>query len=272
MRYFVIGLLLVVSSGCRFTKEQPETPAPRDPDIRIVKEYYPDGSLKSEIEAKGKLRHGITRVYSESGKLVSEISYANNLRHGKTFTYYDDGSISSEINYQNGFKEGDAVKYYPSGQVYKITPYDHNTVNGIVKTYWEDGTIQSEAPYRNDEPGMGLKEYTRTGTLKKMDASINIREINEIAMLNRLTLRLSLSDGSKAVEFFRGKLTENSYWNIDLESILTENGQGNLVYYIPRGSFVMETINIIARKKTSLDNYYIIQRAYNLAAENKFIP
>ena len=271
MKYLAISLLLVILAGCKPPKEQPAVPA-KDLDIRIVKEYYPDGSLKSEIEAKGKLRHGITKVYSESGKLVSEISYANNLRHGKTVTYYDDGRISSEIIYLNGFKEGDAVKYYPSGQVYRITPYSRNSVNGIVKTYWEDGTIQSESPFKDGQPGTGLKEYTRTGTLKQMNASINIREVNEISMMNRITLRISLSDGSDEAEFFRGKLTDNIYWNIQLESIVTRNGKGTLVYYVPQGSFIMETVNIVARIRTSNDNYYILQKEYDLAAENKLSP
>jgi hypothetical protein len=105
-----------------------------------------------------------------------------------------------------------------------------------------------------------------------MDATILIREIDEIAMLSRLTLRITLSNGSKNVEFFRGRLTDNIYWNDQIEPIVTKDGQGNLVYYISRGSFVMETVNIIARIRTSLDNYYIIQKEYDLAAENKSNP
>jgi hypothetical protein len=271
MRHVIIFILLIASAGCKFSREQTDIPV-SNPDIRIVKEYYPDGSLKSETEAKGTLRHGITKVYSESGKLVSEISYVNNLRHGKTVTYYDEGNVSSEINYMNGLKEGDAIKYYPSGQIYRITPYSRNSVNGTVKTYWEDGILKAEALFKNGQPGIGLKEYTHTGVLKKMDAAIIVREIDEIAMLSRLTLRITLSSGSKNVEFFRGRLTDNIYWNDQVEIIVTKDGQGNLVYYVSRGSVVVETVNIIARIKTSLDNYYIIQKEYNLAAENKSIP
>jgi hypothetical protein len=91
-------------------------------------------------------------------------------------------------------------------------------------------------------------------------------------MMNRITLHLSLKDGSENVEFFRGKLTDNLYWNNLLESIVTRDGLGTLVYFVPKGSFIMETVNIVARIKTSNDNYYILQKEYDLAAENKLSP
>ena len=48
-----------------------------------------------------------------------------------------------------------------------------------------------------------------------------------------------------------------------------ENGIGVMDFYVSKGSFKMETINIVARIKTSLNNYHIIQREYHLALENK---
>ncbi len=264
------AILILILIQCKTEAEK--IPVSSESDIRIVKEYYKDGSLKSEIEARGQLRHGITKIYSESGLLVSTINYKNNLRHGKTTTFYEDGSISSVINYENGFRHGDAEKYYKNGGIYRITPYRRGELTGIQRTFWEDGTLQSEMPYEEGEEGSGLKEYTRSGKLKEMDARILVREINEIALGNKLSLQLSLSDGSKNVEFFRGSLNDGIYWNKLLEPIETVNGQGIIVFDLPVGSFVMETLQIVARKKTSLDNNCIMHREYHLAAENKFIP
>ena len=36
------------------------------------------------------------------------------------------------------------------------------------------------------------------------------------------------------------------------------------------GTFKMETLNIVARDKTRLGHYHILQREYHLAVENKF--
>ena len=79
-----------------------------------------------------------------------------------------------------------------------------------------------------------------------------------------------MSDKSKNVEFFKGQLTDGKFWNDQLEPIPISDGIGMLEYYVSKGSFKMETINIICRAKTSLDNYQILQREYNLALENKF--
>ena len=272
MRYLITLAILVSTIQCQSDKTQQEAEAPDKSGIRIVKEYYDDGSLKSEIEARENLRHGTTKTYSQNGKLIATIMYANNQRHGKMTNYYEDGSISSEINYNNGMKSGDAIKYFPSGEIYRITPYLYNEISGIRKTFWEDGIIQSELPFSAGQEGAGLKEYTHTGQLKKMDAKIVIKEIDEIAMANKLTLRISLSDGTKDVEFYRGVLTDNKYWHDNMERLETKNGKAEIEFYLPRGSFVMETVEIVARRKTSLKNHYILKTSYPLAAENKFNP
>jgi hypothetical protein len=49
----------------------------------------------------------------------------------------------------------------------------------------------------------------------------------------------------------------------------TEKGVGKLYYMLPPGGFVMEKLNIIAKVKTDLNNYYITQLSYNLAVENR---
>ena len=266
------AVLILLLVKCTTTPDKGKEEDGPESGIRVVREYYDSGSLKSEIQAKGKLRHGITTMYSESGIKVSTISYEDNMRHGKSVTYYTDGSISSVIRYEYGFRHGDAEKYYKNGKIYRITPYLRGAKNGICKTFWEDGIIQSELPYKDGEEGAGLKEYTREGELKKMEARILVKEIDEIAFGNKFTLQLSLSDGSANVEFFKGTLTDGQYWNRLLAPVKTENGRASLMFYLPRGSFVMETIHIVARKKTSLDNHYILHREYHLAAENKFIP
>ena len=44
-----------------------------DEDVR--REYYPDGSLKSEIPCRDGEPHGLGRMYFENGSLETEILY-----------------------------------------------------------------------------------------------------------------------------------------------------------------------------------------------------
>lgn len=53
----------------------------------ILREFYPEGTLKSEAEIKEGKRHGRYREYYENGKLKFRGKYANNQPKG-TWKYY----------------------------------------------------------------------------------------------------------------------------------------------------------------------------------------
>ena len=247
-----------------------ETGSP-DPGTRIIKEYYQNGRLKSETEAVGKLRQGESKEYRKDGTLENLITYENNRKNGPAKNYYADGkTVKTEIIYWNGYKHGEAKWYYPDGEIYRITPYLNGKINGNRLVYYENGKLQAEIPYFDGQPGVGLKEYNPNGSPKDHDAGIVFREQDRIHMDNTFRLYISLSDENNHVSFFSGQLTDDKFWNERLSPIATENGVGTLEYHVSRGSFKMETINVVARIKTSLNNYHFIQREYHLALENKY--
>jgi hypothetical protein len=263
----LVQILLLAS--CSPGKPE-SSPKSKDPNYRIVEEYYPDGRLKSSTEAVGKLRHGDSKEYRPDGTLESQVSYRNNRKHGPARSYYPDGkTVKTEINYADGFKQGETNWYYPDGKIYRTTQYLDGKIQGTRKIYYEDGKLQAEIPYKDSQLGIGLKEYTSAGSLKKYTSTIVFGEMDRVSLDNTFRLAISLSDNYKNVEFFRGKLTEGVYWNEQLSPIPTENGTGIMDFHISKGSFKMETINIIARIKTPLNNYRILQREYHLALENK---
>ncbi|KPL10766.1 MAG: hypothetical protein AMS26_21125 [Bacteroides sp. SM23_62] len=270
-KYLILSIFVFsLSLACTVKEKEPEAPE-LPPGIRLVKEFYPDGKLKSETEAKGKLRHGTSKEYRKDGSLENVITYENNRKHGRAANYYPDGkTVKTEMNYVNGLKQGDATWYYPDGKVYRKTPYVNGYINGIRKTYYENGMLQAEVPYFNGNPGIGLKEYTQDGRQKSYEARILIREIDRISLDNTFTLVISLSDQSRGVEFYQGRLTNRAYWNDQLAPIPTENGVAKLQFHVSKGTFKMETLNIVARDKTRLDHYHILQKEYHLAVENKF--
>jgi hypothetical protein len=242
----------------------------KDPNVRVVKEFHPNGRLKSSTEAVGKLRQGISRDYRSDGTLENEIHYEQNRKHGPARSYYSDGkTVRNEILYVNGYKQGTAKWFYESGKIYRETPYDKNMIQGIRKSYYEDGRLQAETPYLSDQPGTGLKEYTRDGKLKEIKKAIRIREQDRISIDGSFILLLDISDGTKNVNFYQGNLMQGQYWNDQLTPVPTEKGRGEIHFYVAKGTFKMETLNIVARIKTSLGNPLILQKQYNLAVENK---
>jgi hypothetical protein len=274
MKYYKYQIIIILSFLFFAACTQQEKPAeqPVDPSgIRVIKEHYPDGKIKSETEAKGKLRHGTSKEYRKDGTLENLITYENNRKQGISANYYPDGkTVKTEINYINGYKQGEATWYYPDGKVYRKTPYVNGRITGIRTTYYESGVLQSETPYLNGQPGRGLKEYSQDGKFKSYNARIQIREIDRISLDKTFTLVFSLSDQSRSVKFYQGKLTDGTYWNDQLEPIHTENGKAELSFLISKGTFKMETLYIVARDKSRLNLYHILQKEYHLAVENKF--
>lgn len=65
----------------------------------VLREFYPEGALKSEAEVKDGKRHGRYREYYENGKLKLRGKYANNLPKGTWKYYTEDGEFDRKEKY-----------------------------------------------------------------------------------------------------------------------------------------------------------------------------
>ena len=59
----------------------------------VLREFYPEGALKSEVEVKEGKRHGRYREYYEDGTLKLRGKYANNKPKGTWKYYTEDGKF-----------------------------------------------------------------------------------------------------------------------------------------------------------------------------------
>jgi hypothetical protein len=237
----IVGCLLIFS--CQKKSNVPESPTGKLQGLH--KYYYPDGELYLEVNFKDSIPHGSSKQYFKNGKLFEESEYVNGILHGISKKYYEDGTLSSEI------------------------PYDSGRVNGIQKKYRKDGTLAFEAPYYYGKPCVGLKEYYLSGDPVVDYPKIVITGKDEILKNDRYTLLISLSNKGKSVEYFRGNLVDGKYVDENSESIISVQGIGQINYFLPPGAFVMEKINLIAKIKTDLGNYYYAEKTYNVAVENR---
>lgn len=235
---FFVAIILCL--GC--TKE---TQKPQGKLQGLHKYYFPDGSLYLEINYKDSLPHGMAKRYFKSGQLLEESEYRNGILHGLTKTYHENGKLSS------------------------ITPYDSGRVHGVKKKYRKDGAPAYEAPFHYDQPCVGLTELFMSGRPVDNYPKIMITPRNELLKSNMYILELSLSNKSRLVEFYKGELTDGKYIGDAAKEITTSDGVGKIYYVIPPGGFEMETLSIIAKVKTDLNNYYITKTKYNLAVDNR---
>jgi hypothetical protein len=245
MRTSIICLLisLVLLFACKEKITEASTPTGKLQGLH--KYYFPDGKLYLEVNYKDSVPHGTTKRYFKAGGILEESEYRNGILHGITKTFYEDGTLSSQ------------------------TPYDSGRIDGIKLKFRKDGTKTYEAPYQDGEPCAGLKEYFLSGNPVNNYPKIVVQPKNKLLTDDQYILEFSLSDNSKSVEFYKGTIKRDGCLSSANAPMYTSKGVARLFYFLPPGGFLMENINVIAKVKTDLGNYYFTQVSYNLAVENR---
>ena len=211
----------------------------------------------------------LKRTYFKNGKVNTEISYKNGEKDGVARTYYINGNVNQEIYYKKGRRDGLAKRFYENGKLYQETQYVDDEMEGFRKKYDEDGKLLSEENYRNDFPCKGLKEYNSDGSLRSYP-KLNIQPVDRIRQEGKFYLNLSMSDKTKRVKYYQGKLTSDGCVSSVLEPVLLiENkGIGQITYYMPPGSFKMEEVHVVAVVQTVFGSSYVTEASYNLSIDN----
>jgi antitoxin component YwqK of YwqJK toxin-antitoxin module len=274
---FLVLLLFFLFLSCKPIDKQSKTATNENTadtiadtsSIRIIKEYFSNGKVKTEIEAKGNLRHGLTRNYDRFGRLISDVTYVRNVREGKATNYYaESGKVNSTLIYKNGIKEGDEIWYYESGKPYRVTPYINGRANGIQKFYYENGILKAEIPMKNGNPGTGLKEFNNDGTLIKNYPKLNIRQKDYISNANKVILTIELSEPDQQFKLYRGPLEDGKYFRSGLLLLAMQNGIAQIDFNVPPGSALSQNVVITANVKTKFGNPLILTRTFHVYAVN----
>jgi antitoxin component YwqK of YwqJK toxin-antitoxin module len=266
---FIVLAMTILVFSCGKAVQNDKKTAKKAKDESVVKEYYSNGKIKTEISAKGQLRQGPTRNYDRNGLLLSEVNYDNNIMDGQATNYYaKSGKINSTFFYKKGIKEGDETWYYESGKPYRISPYVQGKIEGTQKHFYEDGKLQAEVTYKNGMVGTGLKEYKPDGSLITDYPTITIRKEDHLKNANKIILIISLSNNSRNVKFYKGELLEGKYLHDKMFSMATQEGKAELDYNVTPGTMIKQNIVIVANYKTPLGNPCLITKRYTVEATN----
>lgn len=231
-----------------------------------------DNKNTEKKEPKGKVvKDGLVETFFSNGNKRVAIIYKNGKKNGIAKEFYESGQLFQEIEYKDNVKVGTSKRYHKNGELYQSTTYANGKMQGMQKKFREDGTPSSVAIYFQDEPCKGLVEYTLKGVEKKKYPTLVITPIDNLLINDRYILRLSLSDGSKNVEFYSGHLDKQGCFTNALKEVWGTRSPGivNVEYDLPPGAFLMEKVNFIAKVKTLQGNYYITEKSFNLAIENR---
>jgi len=117
------------------------------------KNYYEDGTLKSEGNRKSQQLDSLWSFYSPEGKLTQRIAYAEGKKNGIKTTFAEDGVIVKEEEFLNDSRFGTTKLYYASGKLKESIPLDTLGKGREQGTGYEfdeeDGRIVAVVQYSN---------------------------------------------------------------------------------------------------------------------------
>jgi len=257
---FIVCLIFIVS--CKFKLGN-------DPNNGVQYENYPDGTVKSQYTLRNGLREGIVRNYTQEGKLFSTAEYKNDLRDGWLINYNEaNGKLVLKFYFKKDTQNGPAFHYYDQGQLFRESNYVKGRVNGVIKTYWPNGNLKAENTFKMGKPGLGLKEYEKDGKTIINQPNILVKEINQATLLNKVILKISISDGTDDAEVYVDDfdLEDGKFFNPYSHSLTKDDGGvASIEYHVPRGTTLIRKIHIVAKLKTKFGNTLILHKYCNLA-------
>ncbi len=95
----------------------------------LIKSYYGDGTLKSEITLSNNIRQGLAKFYYPNGNIRQQLNYNNGAVDGVVKEYYENGRLKELYTIENGRREGAASIYDTNGNYIK----DINYISGILQ-------------------------------------------------------------------------------------------------------------------------------------------
>jgi TonB family protein len=90
----------------------------------IIKSFYPDGMLRSEISYVNDILDGTALLYHPNGNLSQEKIFSKGIIHGWVREYYDSGLLKEEFYIDRGIKDGTHKIYFENGGLKSIEVFE----------------------------------------------------------------------------------------------------------------------------------------------------
>lgn len=235
-----------------------------------AKEFFANGKLRSRRFYVRDTLSDTTFLYHENGNLRSLQMYRNKKAHGGWKEFNKDGKLYSEIYFKDGLFDSTSTVYtYRTGRILERITFKRGIKDGLEEFYYPDGKPKSKILYNSGEPCKNIEEWYDDGEKVNNDFKIFITESNEVLMKNTLTYIIRLENPKPDDKVYQeiGEAKDKCDYG-QLFSIKEENGVFKLQFEIPKGGFIMQTVKIVAFRKTAFGNTCSQTKAFNAASNN----
>ncbi|NNE54629.1 MAG: hypothetical protein HKN32_01320 [Flavobacteriales bacterium] len=140
----------------------------------IIKGYmsdkagYQPNSTVEEGEYLNNKKQGLWKSYWPNGTLKSEINYEMNRPRGAYAIYYRNGQMEEQGLWERGKNIGQFHRWYDNGQPHQEFHFsDSGKRNGIQKYYHDNGQLELEVNIINGKESGAMKRYDERGKIKQ---------------------------------------------------------------------------------------------------------
>ena len=146
--------------------------------VDLVREYYPDASVKWEKTYYGSKAHGVWKKFDTVGVVIETIIYKNGnklgegiidskgIKQGHWKEYYVEGMLRGEGDYKDGAKIGSWKFFHQNEKLEQAGKYRKGgKPHGLWVWYYDDGSVRREETYLNGKEDGELIEYTQDGEI-----------------------------------------------------------------------------------------------------------
>lgn len=105
-----------------------------------VKEYYPNGNLRSAVEYRGKIQDGLAVYFDEQGVKKMEVMMVRGKKEGRLRSFFFNGNLQTEEFYRNDLLNGCQTTYDKDGVKLSEIEFKDGIMDGSYKE-WHDRDI-----------------------------------------------------------------------------------------------------------------------------------
>jgi TonB family protein len=127
----------------------------------VIKNYYPDGKLESEITFFSGVREGEAKFYNPDGFLKEERYYINGRVDGLVKVYGDSGKLKELVNLEYGRRNGPVSLFNEKGEYYTDIYFEDGKRMIIPETVEEPEKLVAESEEVKEEKKEPVKQQVK---------------------------------------------------------------------------------------------------------------
>ena len=118
--------------------------------VDVRKDYWENGTLKSELRYEDGELNGISTWYMANGKPQLDVSYSHNKMNGLSRRWHENGNLMEESWYKDGVQDSVFKVFSLKGILVEEGYYVDGKLNGEYHRWYENGQVFQEGSYVDD--------------------------------------------------------------------------------------------------------------------------